>query len=487
MPKRARLLLLLFLLTALCGTAAAGEFAKAKNYAVGLTPASVQTGDLNGDGALDLVVGNLCGDTFCHTPGSVSVLLANGDGTFQPAVDYAASSFVESVAVADFNGDGKLDIAVANLYGGAITMLLGNGDGSFQPGADSDAGLGPGFLAVGDFNNDGKPDLAVIGGSGCFPPSSSPVSVVLGNGDGTFGEPLTSCAGAASATLAVGDLDGDGRADLVVANWNEGFGTNISVLLGNGDGTFQPAVEYAAESPYSVALADLNHDGKLDVVVGSAAPGPESIRVLLGNGDGTLQAAVSYGSGLFSAEALALADFNNDGNMDVAGGSFGASVSVLLGKGDGTFYPAASTYSTAWEPSSIAVGDFNGDGQIDIAAANSGTNNVSALLNAGNAPVGTLSATGLRFGGVQVGQLSSPKKVTFTNTGYSTLIISSITVSGDFLTKNDCGGQVAIQASCTITVQFGPRAPGLRTGTVTILDNGKPQGQVIHLRGFGTA
>lgn len=463
----------------------AGEFAKGKNYPVGITPIAIRAADLDEDGTLDLVVANYCGDANCLTPGSVSVLLGNGDGSFQAAVSYPASSFVGSIVVADLNSDGHLDLAVANSgFGGAISVLLGNGDGTFQPAVDSDQGLAPGYLAVGDFNGDSKPDLAVTGGSGCVPPSY-PVSVVLGNGDGTFGEPLTSCAGKGPAGLAVGDLDGDGSPDLVVANWNGGDGTNISVLLGNGGGTFRPAVNYAVGGAFSVQSVDLDHNGKLDVVVGSVA-GTGSISVFLGNGDGTLQTPVTYGPGLFEAAGVALADFNGDGNLDVVGSANGAAVGVLLGKGDGAFYAALSTYPTAWEPASIAIGDFNGDGQLDMATANGPTNNVSVLLNAGNAPVATLSATGLRFGAVQVGNASSPQKVTLTNTGYSALTISSFTMTDDFVAKNDCGSSLAIQASCTITVQFRPRSVGLHTGNVTILDNAKPPGQVIHLRGGGT-
>jgi len=201
---------------------------------------SVATGDFNRDGKLDVAVANPVTNT-------VSVFLGNGDGTFQSAVDYRtgtqpalSTQFCEpsSVGVGDFNGDGKTDLAVSNLNESDISVLLGNGDGTFQSAVNYATGLSPAAIAVGDFNQDGKLDLAVAN-SGCGSPCGN-ISVLLGNGDGTFQSPVNYVTGNQPGSVAVGDFNEDGKLDLVVANSSSG---NISVLLGNGDGTFQAAVE----------------------------------------------------------------------------------------------------------------------------------------------------------------------------------------------------------------------------------------------------
>src|SRR5881397_2620325 len=176
---------------------------------VGTNPRSVAVGDFNGDGRLDLAVTNA---SSYDVPGTVSVLLGNGDGTFQSALSFAVGSNPLSVAVGDVNGDGRLDLAVANYYSNDVSVLLGNGDGTFQPARTFRVGTYPSSVVVGDFNGDGRPDLAVANGN------SNDVSVLLGNGDGTFQPALSFAAGTAPVSVAVGDINGDGRPDLAVAN-----------------------------------------------------------------------------------------------------------------------------------------------------------------------------------------------------------------------------------------------------------------------------
>src|SRR5207245_2738785 len=206
-----------------------------RDFAVGTNPQSVAAGDFNGDGGPDLAVAN-------SGSSNVSVLLGNGDGTFQAARTFAAGTTPASVAVGDVNGDGRPDLAVANsgsIYGAYnnVLVLLGNGDGTFQAARTFAAGGGPLSVAVGDVNGDGRPDLAVANYS------SNTVSVLLGNGDGTFQAAQTFAAGSRPSSVAVGDVNGDGRPDLAVANYSS---NNASVLLGNGGGTYEAAQTVAA-------------------------------------------------------------------------------------------------------------------------------------------------------------------------------------------------------------------------------------------------
>jgi hypothetical protein len=217
----------------------------------------VTVADFNGDGKLDLAVAN-------NRSNNVSILLGNGDGTFQPAVEYGAGSNPTSVTVADFNGDGKLDLAVANNGSNNVSILLGNGDGTFQPDVNFAAGSGPSSLAVGDFNGDGKLDLAVANNG------SNNVSILLANGDGTFQPAVEYSAGESPSSVVVGDFNGDNKLDVAVANNGNGNSpmASIIIFLGNGDGTFQPAVEYSAyQGASSMAVGDFNGDSRLDLAV----------------------------------------------------------------------------------------------------------------------------------------------------------------------------------------------------------------------------
>ena len=258
----------------------------------------------------------------------MGVLLGNGDGTFQPVVTYGTGGPADSeafdVAVADVNRDGKPDLIVANSGniftndGGSVAVLLGNGDGTFQPAVAYSSGGGDVMaVAVADVNGDGNPDLLATDYWG-YPANT--VSVLLGNGDGTFQPAVTYGSGGASPTsIAVADLNGDNKPDLVVANQCfadcSGAGS-VAVLLGNGDGTFQPAVAYdpGGTEPDAVAVADVNGDGKLDIVVANAGG---SVAVLLGNGDGTFQPAITYGAGGTFPFSLAVADLNGDNKPDL--------------------------------------------------------------------------------------------------------------------------------------------------------------------------
>jgi hypothetical protein len=354
-----------------------GSFQTAPTLAAGDRPGSVAVGDFDGDGTPDIAVAN-------RASSNVSVLLGNGDGSFQTARAFFAGSEPGSVAVGDFNGDGLLDLVVTNIFGNTVSVLLGNGDGSFQAPRTFSAGSEPLTVAVGDFNGDGIPDLAVANYNY---PNRGAVSVLLGNGDGTFQAPRAFSAGANPWFVAVADFNGDGLLDLAVANFDPlGSGT-VSVLLGNGDGTFQAARNFpVGDKPTSVVVGDFNGDGIPDLAVANyALSGTPSVSVLLGNGNGTFQTARNFAAGSYPY-SVAMGDFNGDGIPDLAVAGVGG-VRVLLGNGDGSFQTTGFSYLTGSYPISVAVADFNGDGFPDLAVANNGSNDVSILLNDGNWPL----------------------------------------------------------------------------------------------------
>jgi uncharacterized protein (TIGR03437 family) len=277
-----------------------GTFQPPLNFPVGQDPialvsddAFIAVGDLNGDGKPDLIVGNQSANT-------VAVLLGNGDGSFKAAISFAVAGTPQSLAVGDFNGDGKLDLAVATgesfgvfpLPGkDGVSVLLGKGDGSFQPAVNFAAGMYPVSLVVSDFNGDGKSDLAVANYD------SNDVSVLLGKGDGTFQPAVSVAVGENPTSIRPGDFNGDGKPDLAVANY--GSSNNISVLLSRGDGAFQPALNLTSGgccvlNTDSIAVGDFNGDGKLDLALANSFA--QNLSVWLGNGDGTFLGHVPFPS-----------------------------------------------------------------------------------------------------------------------------------------------------------------------------------------------
>jgi len=442
------------------------------DYAVGASPTSVTTEDFNGDGKLDLAVVN--------SAGTVSVLLGNGDGTFQPQVTYTAGGGARDVTAGDFNGDGKLDLAVTNLGSDTVSIFLGNGDGTFQGQEQYPTSSGPWGLTAADLNGDGKLDLAVTNNN------TGTVSILLGNGDGTFQAHVDYTTGSNPESVAVGDFDGDGKLDLAVTNRTS---NTISILLGTGDGTFSSSGSLATGPlPRWVTTADLNGDGYLDLAEVTDYPSPPTVAIFLGNGNGTFQPSVTYPIAADGTSVVS-GDFNGDGKLDLATSNFnggsGNTVSILLGNGDGTFQPHMD-YSTAPGPNQLIAGDFNDDGRLDLAVAGDGAAAVSVLSQATS--VSVLPAA-LQFGAQVVGASSAPQTVTLTDTGYLPLDISSIAVTGadvpDFGQTNTCGSSLAVGASCTISVTFTPAQAGPLTAAVTITDNAAGSPQSVSLSGTG--
>ena len=425
------------------------------DYAAGTNPASVAVGDFNRDGVPDVAVANYGSNT-------VSVLLGNGDGTFQPALTLAADANPEFVAVSDFNRDGVPDLVVACSGSNSVSVFLGNGDGTFQP-ARNFAANGGQSVAVGDFNGDGVQDLAVADYNLNNVPGSDTVSVLLGNGGGTFQPARTfATAGMNPVTVAVGDFNGDGRPDLAVTNSaNTSSGAvpgNVSVLLGNGDGTFQPARTLnVGITPAFVAVRDFNGDGRQDLAVANFRS--NTVSVLLGNGDGTFLAARNFAAGA-GPLSFAVGDFNGDGVSDLAVANFDFNiqgpntVSVLLGNPDGTFQ-APLSFGAGTNPDSVAVGDFNGDGLQDLAVANFNSNTVSVLINNTVAALNTLTVNKAGTGSGSV--TSSPPGIdcgatcSATYTSGTVVTLTATPASGSTFTGWS-GCDTVSGTTCTVTM-----------------------------------
>jgi hypothetical protein len=311
-----------------------GTFQPSVTYTSGgFSPYSVAVADVNHDGKADIVVANFFVNDYSNV-GALSVLLGSGDGTFQAPVSYSSGGYgATSVAIGDVNGDGNPDLVVAN-SDSSVSVLLGNGDGTFQaPVSYSSDGYGATSVAIGDVNGDGNPDLVVAKTCQSEECDNGAVSVLLGNGDGTFQSAgAYSTGGFRANSVAIGDVNSDGKPDLAVVSQcatdtNCNFGV-VGVLLGNGDGTFQPVVTYGSRGydAESVVIGDVNGDGNADLVAvnycnklnrnGSCAAGGV-VSVLIGNGDGTFRAAVAYNSGGHWSKSVALMDVNGDGKPDL--------------------------------------------------------------------------------------------------------------------------------------------------------------------------
>ena len=372
---------MLLVVAAAFGTARAQSFSLPIPRDMSPNPYSAAAGDFNGDGKIDVAVALALG-------GAVTIALGNGDGTFVSSITYNTDKDPRGVAVGDFNKDGKLDVAVGNFSGGPlsagnVSILLGNGDGQFQAAVNFDAPNTNDLTAV-DLNADGKLDLVACSSN------TNKVTVLLGKGDGTFNAFAGYAAGTGPTNAVVADFNKDGKLDIAVSDFGS---SEIGILRGNGDGTFQaPTSRPTVGSPTGLAGGDLNGDGNVDLVAPASNSG--QIIVTLGNGDGTFQTPVNYTSQINILTPV-VADFNGDGKLDAAvahdGGTFGE-VFVFRGNGDGTLQASASV-PTQKNLFAIITSDMNLDGKPDLIAVNQTLGRINVLLNSPSARGASLNAT----------------------------------------------------------------------------------------------
>jgi hypothetical protein len=542
---------------------------------------AVATADFNGDGKADVAV---------LRDYEVLIFLGNGDGTFQPELSfptggYSGSAIVAGIVAADFNKDGRTDLAVTNYHSnqdpaqGSISVLLGNGDGTFQPAANYlVAGFNPTAIVTADFNSDGALDVAVVG----LKAVGGALWIFLGKGDGSFfaGEESAVLAGSPYSIVAGGS--GQGLIGLAI---HASYG-GVSTFVGNGDGTFQLGSSLVGNQGFSISAADFDGNGHLDLAYDCYfdTSVTHSIVAILGGASYEL----TIDSAFFD---LLPADVDGDGKLDLVI-SASRRFFVLSGNGNGTFRIPASSYASALAPTALAVGDFDNDGRMDVAAGNfyspalsifmqpspvdldpgglhfgdhlvgtpssSGTatltNNLTApltissialtgdnaadftetddcplspsMLAAGDSctisvtffhttlgpkaasviinhdapgyaqqvlnltgmivdPAVTLSSTSLDFGNQPINLTSAAQSVTVTNSGVGALTILGITVAGDFTATNNCGTRLAQGAQCVVSVTFRPTNPGTLFGLVTITDNAATSPHIISLVGTG--
>ena len=481
--------------------------------------------DLNGDGRLDLVTAN-------YYTAQALVLLGNGDGTFGAASAFSAN--ISEFVIGDFNADGFMDLAYIDTKTGYFSVLPGKSDGTFgSPIVSTSVGGQAFYWLAGDFNNDGKLDLAITYADGGV------ISIVLGNGDGTFKTPVNYAGGINPYGIVVADFNGDGNLDVAVTNSNDAIVNTVSVFLGNGDGTLKPYVQFdVGTEPGQIVTGDLDGDGKLDLIVLNTPYDNSSLSVLFGNGDGTFEPQVVFP--VTANWTIVPGDFNNDGRLDLAiadrmnskvevvtqipsvnlaptslsfpnqeVGITGATQPVTLTNASNTplqIYSIAltGTNNTTFTQTNTCPATLNAGGNCTISIAfapplvgtdaatltvtDSGAPGTQTVALSGSSvgPVVSLSKMLLGFGNEVVGTVTAAQMVTLANTGTVLLTISSLLANGDYKETNTCGSSVGVGGSCTITVRFKPVTTGILNGAVTIKDNAGPPIQIVKLFGIGT-
>ncbi len=491
--------------------------------------------DFNGDGFQDLIFPSGCGPGDSCTPSGFTLLLSNGAGGYQAPLSFTAPvNGANFLAVADFNGDGKPDVAVfnncdASCTGSSVSIFLNTGNGTFSdPNVYESGGVTQRAIVTGDFNGDGKMDIAVLNASD--PSSSVPgvIGILLGNGDGTFQPVVTTNMPSGPATWIAGaDFNLDGKTDLVVVeangNVNDSRAGSAQILLSNGDGSFTFGNSYTTGGDSSgnglaVTTGDLNGDGNADIVIGNLCEpivggltgfdvncANGAIGVLLGNGNGTFQTGPSYDIPDANFLSIALADVNGDGKLDYVA-STETGVAVSFGNGDGSFQPP--TVYAALEVDQnvqLAIADLNGDGGLDIVQPGI-SGQLAILYNQGfskTAPTVTLqsslspatfgqtvtfTATVTSTSGTPTGTVTFLLVSNFTHRGPVTLPVTLVNGSASYSASGFSAGTYSIFATYSgDSNNSGSTSAALQqmvnqaSSTITLVSGGNPSyvGQTV--------
>ncbi len=438
------------------------------NFRTGQEALKIVVADFNKDGKLDIAESDFLDYT-------ISIFLGNGDGTLQARQIYPiGSSGAYSIAVDDFNEDGNLDIVFSSATATASGILFGNGDGTLQP-PSAFTGIVTSYLVAADFNNDGHLDLAMN------------TSLLLGNGNGTFQAPVK-FSGDTIYGLDAADFNGDGKLDLVESRY-----LDVAIFLGNGDGTFVAGKNYYFDQDEGrgVLAADLNGDGIPDMAAlswNSAQYENGIVTLLFGNGDGTFGKSSTYNIPTEYYPSMATGDINGDGILDLfVNEGDGFVVNVLLGKGDGRYEQQIGNPGGGV---SFALGDFNQDGKLDYASS---TDYLTLSIFTQTAPTTvSITPTQIHFGKVKVGDYVS-QDVTVTNTGDSLLVVSYADFPDDLRDQFVISSQSNCQdktlkpgESCTVTPVFAPVRHHQLHSVLSIHDNGVGTPHNITVFGIGS-
>ena len=446
-------------------------FSAPASYTVGTNPGNILTGDFNGDGIPDLAVAN-SGDGSVGDLGSVSLLLGKGDGTFRPAMNISAGPFPGIILGGDFNGDGKFDLFIQGQPSNNATLvpwslLYGEGDGTFAaPSQIALSNYSPSIVA-GDFNDDKKLDLVFID------QDSNDLEEALGNGDGTFQSAQTLGSSGGANLLIAADFSGDGKLDLEVSG--------VAVLLGKGDGTFQPPISHDFRASLAV---DLNRDGKKDLIdlavvrhaIGFETTTNYSLEVHLSKGNGTFQGTVIATGQTYSAlftpltgtsiDAITIGDFDGDGKTDIGFKSTDHKTGIsklqfVGGNGDGTFAKDLGTVVGSFIAGEMAS-DLNGDNLADLSAAPLTSDTIGVVLNTTQGFWLTAPAS---IGPVRSGASATEKVSVNPQNGFSNEVSLSCVASHPSIHCSVSPSPVAPDASSTLTVATtGPSATSLPPG-----------------------
>jgi hypothetical protein len=503
---RGLLVLLAFGLTA--GPAQA-QFSPVMSYPTGsgTTPFYLVLRDFNGDGRLDIAETN-------NSTRSVGVLLAQAGGGYAPVVTYATQSPSTPFGLAsgDVTGDGRPDLVVANYISGSptttgtVSVLPGQAGGTFGSATLVNVGGSPLNVALGDVTGDGRLDLV----TSIFSGGGRVVSVVPGLGNGSFGTPAfygggsnSTLANQQSYGVALDDLDGDGRLDIAVTNFDQAAGYTVGVLLNQGGGGFRAPTSYITGSgntqPTGIAIGDVNNDSRPDLIMTNY--NTSTVSVLLGQTGGIFGAASTYATGAAGPRELALGDVNKDGLLDIvtanfgSGGGNGSTASVLLGLGGGSFDTAALySVGASSSPWHVALGDLNGDGRLDIAATGRGNNTIGVLLNTTvyaapilisinptSAPVGrSVTLTGTNLTGATA--------VSFNGTAATTFSVVNATTITATVPAGATSGNVTVTTPSGTTggLLFTVTYPDLVVNTPTTIPAGIYNSITVSSTGMGT-